>query len=157
MNELLKILAGEWIGAGAGEYPTITSFEYLETLRFALDETGEGLQYEQRTQRQVFGGNEYIPSHKEDGLLQLLADKQVKITNTQLGGREEVLVGTLEATPAGLVLQLQSTHFANDPRMEEASRTITVAGDTLHYTMYMQTNQVTHLALHLEATLQRRK
>ncbi len=157
MDELLKILSGEWTGAGAGEYPTITSFEYLETLHFFPDETEEGLRYEQRTQRQVFDGDEYIPSHKEDGHLQLLPNSQVKITNAQLGGREEVLVGTLEATPAGLVLQLQSTHFANDPRMEEATRTITVTGDTLHYTMYMQTNQFPQLALHLEATLRRQK
>ena len=155
MINLLKTLAGEWTGFGIGEYPTITSFEYLETLRFTLDETGEGLQYKQRTRRRVFGGGDYIPSHKEDGVIRLLADNQVEVSNTQLGGREEMLLGTIEATSDGLVLRLQSTRFANDPRMEEATRIITLAEDTLHYTMHMQTDQVPHLSLHLEATLRR--
>jgi len=157
MNDLLRILAGEWTGAGAGEYPTITSFEYLETLRFTLDETSDGLQYEQRTQRRVMDGDDYIPSHRESGSLSLLPDNRVKLSNTQLGGREEVLMGTIEAAPVGLVLRLYSTHLANDLRMEATTRTITVNGDTLHYTMFMQTNKVPHLAIHLEATLQRQK
>ena len=157
MNELLKTLAGEWTGAGAGEYPTITSFEYLETLRFTLHDAGEHLFYEQKTRRRGVGQQDYIPSHWESGFIRLLPDNRVEIANAQIGGRVEVMTGTIEATPAGLVLRLRSTHFANDPRMEEATRTITVDGDTLHYTMHMQTTKVPHLAIHLEATLQRQK
>ena len=67
----------------------------------------------------------------------------------------EVMKGAIEATTAGLVLRLHSTHFANDERMGAATRTITVTGDTLHYIMHMQTTKVLELTLHLEATLRR--
>jgi hypothetical protein len=155
MNNLLKLLAGEWAGTGLGEYPTIASFEYLETLRFTLDETRPLLHYEQKTRRRNMGQTDFVPSHWETGFLSLLSDNQVEVANAQSGGRLEVLTGTIEPVPAGLVLHLQSSHFANDPRMQESSRTITVNGDRLHYTMHMQTNKVPHLALHLEATLER--
>jgi hypothetical protein len=156
-TQFLQILAGEWAGAGLGQYPTIEDFEYQETLRLTLDDSRPLLHYEQKTQRRNSDLAEYVPSHWETGFLQLLPDNQVEVANAQSGGRVEVLAGTIEAAPAGLVIHLRSIHFANDSRMAEATRTITVNGDSLHYTMYMQTNQVPHLAVHLEATLQRRQ
>ena len=155
MNNLLKLLAGEWAGTGLGEYLTIESFEYLETLRFTLDETRPLLHYEQKTRRRNMGQTDFVPSHWETGFLSLLSDNQVEVANAQIGGRLEVLTGTIESAPAGLVLRLQSSHFANDLRMQESSRTITVSGDSLHYTMHMQTTKVPQLALHLEARLER--
>ena len=155
MINLLKLLDGEWAGTGLGGYPTIESFEYLETLSFKLDETRPLLQYEQKTRRRDVGQTDFIPSHWETGFLYLLPDNRVGVANAQIGGRVEVLAGTIEPVAAGLVLHLQSSHFANDPRMQESSRTITVKGDTLHYTMHMQTTKVPQLALHLEATLER--
>ena len=47
---LLRILAGEWIGTGRGEYPTIPSVEYTDSIRFVLDETRPRLFYEQQAQ-----------------------------------------------------------------------------------------------------------
>ncbi len=155
MITLLKLLAGEWVGTGHGGYPTIESFEYLETLSLTLDEARPLLHYEQKTRRRNVGQTDFIPSHWETGFLYLLSDNQVEVANAQIGGRVEVLVGTIEPAPAGLVLRLQSSHFANDPRMQESSRTIMVNGDTLHYTMHMLTTKVPQLALHLEATLER--
>ena len=152
-TQFLQLLAGEWAGTGLGQYPTIEDFEYLETLFFTLDDSRPLLHYEQKTRRRNAGQSEYVPSHWESGFVQLLPENQVKVANAQIGGRVEVLAGTIEAGAAGLVIRLHSTHFANDPRMEEATRTITVNGDSLHYTMYMQTNKVPHLAMHLEATL----
>ena len=157
MNDLLKTLAGEWKGAGLGEYPTITSFEYLETLRITLHGGGEHLFYEQKTRRRSGEQQDYVPSHWESGFIRLLPNNQVEIANAQIGGRVEVMIGTMEETPAGLVLRLRSTHQANDARMEEATRMITVKGDTLHYTMNMRTTKNPNLAMHLEATLQRTK
>jgi hypothetical protein len=155
MTNLLKLLAGEWAGTGLGGYPTIESFEYIETLSFRLDDTRPLLHYEQKTSRRNMGQADFVPSHWETGFLYLLSDNQVEMANAQIGGRVEVLAGTIELAPAGLVLRLQSSHFANDPRMQEASRTITVNGDSLHYIMHMQTSKVPQLALHLEATLER--
>ena len=51
----------------------------------------------------------------------------------------------------------ERTHIANDPRMMEAARTITVTGDMLHYTMLMKTTEFPRLVIHLEATLERQK
>ena len=59
-NALLEMLAGEWTGAGIGLYPTIEPFEYLETLRFALDEKGANLHYEQKTRRRNIGQSDYV-------------------------------------------------------------------------------------------------
>lgn len=156
MTNLLKILAGEWAGTGLGGYPTIESFEYHETLSFTSDETRPLLHYEQKTRRRNAGQTDFVPSHWETGFLYLISDNHVGVANAQIGGRVEVLTGTIEPAPAGLVLRLQSSLFANDPRMQEASRIITVNGDTLHYTMHMQTAKVPQLALHLEATLERK-
>ncbi len=155
MTDLLQSLAGEWAGNGLGQYPTIEDFEYQETLRFTLDDSRPILHYEQKTRRRNNGQDDFLPSHWESGFVQLLPEDQVMVANAQIGGRVEVLAGTIEAAPAGLVIRLRSTHFGNDPRMAEATRTITVVDDSLHYTMHMQTNKVPHLAVHLEATLQR--
>ena len=157
MRDLLGKLAGEWIGKGAGQYPTIASFEYLETLRFTLEEMRPLLHYVQETRRFNSEGGDYVPSHWETGYLRWLEDDRVEWANAQIGGRVEVMAGTVEETAAGLVLRLRSTHFANDPRMAEATRTITVEGDTLHYSMHMQTTKVPHLEMHVEATLQRQQ
>ena len=46
--------------------------------------------------------------------------------------------------------------FLNDPRMLEASRTITLDGDTLHYRQEMHTTAVPGPAHHVEAKLGRR-
>jgi hypothetical protein len=155
MISLLAMLAGQWQGEGSGEYPTIASFEYRESLRFALDEARPLLHYLQNTRRFKAEVGDYVPSHWETGYLRWLEGDRVEIANAQIGGRVEVMEGTMEETAGGLVLRLRSTHFANDERMGDATRTFTLAGDTLHYVMYMQTTKVPHLVLHLEATLQR--
>lgn len=155
MKNLLELLAGEWAGTGAGEYPTIEPFEYQESLRFTPDETRPIIHYEQKTRRRNDEQAAFNPSHWETGFIELLPDNQVAVANAQSGGRVEVMEGMAEPAANGLILRLQSTHFANDSRMEEATRTITVEGDILHYTMHMRTAAVPHLAIHLEATLQR--
>ena len=155
MITLLKILAGEWAGSGVGQYPTIESFKYLETLRLTLDETRPILHYEQKTHRLNTGQGNSVPSHWETGFLYVVSDNRVEMANAQTGGRVEILAGVIEPAPAGVLLRLRSTHFANDPRMQESTRTITVNGNTLHYTMHMRTTKVPQLAIHLEATLQR--
>ena len=155
MIDLLRMLEGEWQGRGFGEYPTIVSFEYLETLRYTLDETRPLLHYVQDTRRFKKEVADYVPSHCETGFLHWLGDSKVEIANAQLGGRVEVMQGTIEATDNGFVMQFRSVDFANDSRMAGATRTFTLEGDTLHYRMSMQTTKVPDLTLHVEATLQR--
>jgi len=88
-------------------------------------------------------------------LIRLLADGHVELINTQSSGRLEVLTGSLVQTEMGLILQLQSMGFLNDPRMLEASRTITMEGNILHYALNMRTTAVPNHAFHMEATLNR--
>lgn len=60
-SSLVKILSGEWSGAGTGEYPTIEPFEYQESLRFTPDETRPLIHYEQKTRRRNSEQAEFIP------------------------------------------------------------------------------------------------
>ena len=153
-QELLRLLIGEWSGTGRGEFPTIEPFEYLETISFAGDHR-PFLHYEQRTQRRSAGQTEYVPSHWESGFLRLLPDGEAELVNTQSSGRLERLTGSFERTATGLILRLQSTAFLNDPRMVETSRTITVDGNSMHYTQNMYTTAVPGPAHHVEARLRR--
>jgi nitrobindin-like protein len=155
-KDILHLLIGSWSGTGRGEFPTIEPFEYLETLHFTADDTRPLIHYEQKTQRRSAGQADYVPSHWESGFIRLLSDGQVELVNAQGSGRLERLTGSLEPTATGLILRLRSTAFLNDPRMLEASRTITVNGDTLHYTQDMRTTAISQSAHHVEATLSRR-
>lgn len=154
--ELLKSLVGEWKGTGRGEYPTITPFEYAETLHFAADQKPL-LRYEQTTKRHNSETNEEISSHWECGFIQLLDDGSIQVNNAQSGGRVELMNGTFEETQTGFILNVKGTSFLGDPQMQESSRVITLDGDQLHYTMRMRTNTVPEMAIHLEAKLQRSK
>ncbi|MCI0553183.1 MAG: FABP family protein, partial [Anaerolineae bacterium] len=98
---------------------------------------------------------DYIPSHWESGFIRLLPDGQVELLNSQSNGRQERLVGSLEQTATGLILRLESAAILNDPRMSKTSRTITLDGDSLHYTLSMGTTAVPGPAHHVEATLKR--
>ncbi len=153
-QDLLRLLIGEWSGTGRGEFPTIEPFEYLETLSFAGDHR-PFLHYEEKTRRRNAGQTEYIPSHWESGFLRLLPNGEVELVNTQASGRLERLTGSLEQTETGLILRLKSTAFLNDPRMVETSRTITVEGNSMHYTQSMHTTAVAGPAHHVEASLNR--
>jgi len=153
-QDLLRLLIGEWSGTGQGEFPTIEPFEYLETITFSTDGR-PFLHYEQKTKRRNAGQTDFIPSHWESGFLRLLPNGQVELVNAQGSGRLERLAGSLEGTQAGLILRLQSTAFLNDPRMVETSRTITVEGNSMHYTQTMHTTAVPGPAHHVEARLKR--
>jgi len=53
--QLLDILEGTWTGEGRGQFPTVTSFDYRETLTFTRRDE-KTLAYEQRTQKLYAGG-----------------------------------------------------------------------------------------------------
>ena len=154
-QNILHVLLGEWSGTGRGKFPTIESFDYIETMSFATD--GRPLlHYEQKTKRIRNGESNYVPSHWESGFIRLLPDGNIELTCAQNGGRLEKLTGSLEETATGLILHLKSADFLNDARMLETSRTITVDGNRLHYTQNMRTNAVDTLTFHIEAKLERK-
>jgi len=52
INQLFSLLAGTWTGEGRGEYPTVQSFDYRETLIFTRRDD-KSLAYEQRTHKRL--------------------------------------------------------------------------------------------------------
>jgi len=155
-SHVLEILEGTWRGDGRGQFPTVTSFDYRETLIFTRRDE-KTLAYEQRTQKHYDGGTEYLQSHWESGFISILENDELQLVNIQIGGRSEILVGTIESIDAMLRINFVSKTLSNDPRMISSARTFELEGDTLRYDMEMQTTKVNQSTPHLKIALQRIK
>src|SRR5258705_3335961 len=93
-SQLFDLLEGTWRGEGRGGYPTVTSFDYRETLVFARRDE-KTLAYEQRAQKRYDGGTEYLESHWENGFISILENDDLQLVNIQIGGYSEIIVGTI--------------------------------------------------------------
>ncbi len=158
MNDtsIITLLKGTWRGEGRGGYPTVTSFDYRETLIFTRRDE-KTLAYEQRTQKRYDGQTEYLESHWENGFLRILENGDLELVNTQSGGRGEALTGHIETFDPVIRIHFVSKAFMNDSRMISSVRTFELEGDTLRYEMEMQTTKVSQSAGHLKITLHRVK
>ncbi len=163
MNDQIKIstqvfdlLEGTWKGEGRGEFPGVTSFGYRETLVFTRRDE-KILAYEQRTQKLYDGQTEYLQSHWENGFLSILENDDLQLVNIQIGGRNEILVGSIESLGDIFRIRFVSKTLNNDPRMISSARTFELEGDTLRYEMEMQTTKVNQSTAHLKIALQRIK
>ena len=154
--QVLDILEGTWRGEGRGQFPTVTSFDYRETLVFTRRDE-KTLAYEQRTQKHYDGGTEYLQSHWESGFISILENDDLQLVNIQIGGRSEILVGTVESLDAMFRIHFVSKTLSNDPRMISSARTFELEGDILRYEMEMQTTKVNQSTPHLKIILQRIK
>lgn len=152
-NYLFGMLEGSWSGEGRGEFPTIASFNYRETLTFER-RSETSLFYLQRTER-LPEGQEPVTSHWESGFIDVLESGELQLANVQSGGRGEILVGEIEEDGDKIRLRFESTSLANDERMVATARVFKIEGDTLHYEMKMAMTQVGDLTLHVVATLRR--
>ena len=153
MNRLTSLL-GTWQGTGHGEYPTITSFDYTETLTFQANQNQDVIHYIQQTWRKDNDG-QAIDSHWESGFICQLDDGSIEISNVQNSGRMELLAGQIRDADDALELTLQSVQLANDIRMKETSRVWRWTGDTLIYDMHMATQNTPELQIHLRAELKK--
>lgn len=153
--QVFDLLQGTWAGQGRGGFPTVTSFDYCETLTFTRRDE-KTLAYEQRAQKRYDGQTEWLVSHWENGFIRILENGELELTSAQIG-RTEVLVGTIEPRDATFRIHFVSKIIVNDPRMVASTRMLELAGDTLHYEMGMQTTAVDQPTKHLEITLQRIK
>ncbi len=152
-SQIFTFLAGTWRGEGHGQFPTVNSFDYRETLIFTRRDE-KTLAYEQRTQKRYDGQTAYIESHWENGFLRILENGDLELVNTQSSGRGEVLIGQIETSDRLIRIHFVSRAFMNDPRMISSARTFELEGHTLHYEMEMHTTKVSQATPHVKITLQ---
>jgi hypothetical protein len=146
----LQRLVGDWEGAGVGEFPTIETFDYRETLTVrALG--GMTLQYAQRTWRR--SAAEYVASHQEIGYIGVDDDGSIVMTSAHGLDRLEAMRGNLHLLPEGLTLDLTSTSLAHDERMINSWRRWEIRGDHFHHDMGMATTSTPEGVHHLSADL----
>lgn len=150
----MKELLGTWRGTGRAVYPTIDSARYREETIFNEHAGDPITQYEQKTWR-IHADNSETLLHWEFGFIRQMEDGSYEWSNTQNNGRVEVLKGTISASFGLLSLDFQSVAFANDPRMMQSARQVTIEGDLLRYRMTMATQTNPDNELHLEAELSR--
>jgi len=153
--QVSTLLEGIWKGEGRGQFPTVTSFDYRETLIFTRRDE-KTLAYEQRTQKHYDGQTEWLVSHWENGFIRILENDSLELTSAQIG-RTEVLVGTIETRDNLIRIHFVSKTITNDPRMVSSARTFELEGDSLRYEMEMQTTKVNQLTGHLKIALRRIK
>jgi hypothetical protein len=150
----LAPLLGTWAGIGAGEYPTIEPFEYLEEVTFG--HVGKPfLSYGQRT-KAVDDGR---PLHAETGYLRMAAPGRVELILAHPTGITEILEGTLSVTGSSIDMELTATTIGLSASAKEVAtlgRSLHIVGDQLTYTMRMGAvgQPLQH---HLSATLHRQQ
>jgi hypothetical protein len=154
--QVFDLLEGTWRGEGRGYFPGVTSFDIRATLFFTRRDE-KTLAYEQRTQKHYDGQNEWLQSHWESGFLSILENGDLQLVNIQIGGRSEILIGSIESIDAMSRIHFVSKILNNDPRMVSSARIFELEGDTLHYEMEMQTTKVNQSTSHVQITLHRIK
>ena len=123
----LAALVGTWEGSGAGEYPTIRSFDYIEELTF----TNIGkpfLEYRQRT-----WGADNALMHVETGYLRLPAPDRVEFILALPTGQVELCEGRLTEADGEVRLHLEGRilNSSTAKQVDATSRSYALVGDAL--------------------------
>jgi hypothetical protein len=154
---VLEPLLGTWSGTGTGEYPTIDTFHYDETITFG--HLGKPfLAYAQRTSASDDGR----PLHAETGYWRIPQPSLAELILAHPTGITEVLEGFAAPNMPGgdtLIVDVRSSSIARSASAKEVTateRTFEVTGDTIRYTMRMAAVGLP-LQHHLSATLTRQR
>lgn len=131
----LAPLLGTWVGQGAGKYPTIPPFDYLEEVTFA--HVGKPfLAYAQKTKAVADGK----PLHAETGYLRVPKPGHVELVLAHPSGITEIEVGTYSVTGDLIDMQMSTTNVGLTPTAKEVTglgRCFRIDGDELSYTVQM--------------------
>jgi hypothetical protein len=150
----LAPLLGVWAGQGAGKYPTIAPFGYLEEVTFG--HVGKPfLSYTQKTK----AGDDGRPMHAETGFLRVPSPGRVELVLAHPTGITEIDEGTLTVAGDTIVMDLAATTIGRTASAKEVTalgRFIRVDGDELVYTVRMGAVGQP-LQDHLTATLHRKQ
>jgi len=150
----LAPLLGTWAGHGAGDYPTIERFEYVEEVTFG--HTGKPfLVYGQRTKATDDGR----PLHAETGYVRVPSPDRVEWVLAHPTGITEIEEGALDINGATITMELAATNIgrtASAKSVTALGRSIHVDGDELTYTLDLGAvgRPLQH---HLAATLRRKR
>ena len=150
----LAPLLGTWAGRGAGEYPTIEPFDYLEEVVFA--HAGKPfLAYSQKTKAVADGK----PLHAETGYLRVPQPGQVELVLAHPSGITEIEVGTYSITGDLIEIELSSASIGLTPTAKKVTalgRSFRIDGDELSYSVRMSAvgQPLQH---HLAAVLHRQR
>jgi len=149
---VLAPLLGTWTGTGAGEYPTIEPFEYLEEVTFR--HVGKPfLAYGQRTR----AADDGRPLHAETGYLRVPAPGRLEWVLAHPTGITEILQGTVSEVDGGLEIDLESTSIGRTDSAKDVQalrRWFTLDADVLSYDIRMAAVGIP-LRHHLSAVLHR--
>ena len=149
---VLAPLLGTWTGQGAGEYPTIEPFGYVEEVTFG--HVGKPfLTYGQATRASDDGR----PLHAETGYVRVPSPGRVEWMLAHPTGITEIEEGTLSVSGTMITMDLMATTIGLTNSAKEVTalrRSIRVDGDELTYTLLMSAvgQPLQH---HLAATLHR--
>jgi hypothetical protein len=150
---VLAPLLGTWTGRGAGEYPTIESFGYLEEITFG--HVGKPfLTYGQKTKSDDETGR---PLHAEVGFVRAPSPGRVEWMLAHPTGVAEIEEGTVTVDGTTIVMELTTTTVgltATAKHVTSLGRSIRVDGDVLTYVLRLGAvgQPLQH---HLGATLRR--
>ena len=132
-------LLGTWSGRGHGEYPTIDSFDYVETITFT--HVGKPfLAYAQRTRALLPDGSLGPPLHAETGYWRFPSPDTVEVVLSHPTGITEIEQGSVRTDDGVTTIDLISTQIGvsgTAKSVTELARTITVHGDTIEYRLAM--------------------